>query len=98
MTINPISGLGGVTVPSAASYSTLTQASPTRAALLLNEAKQSETIEQRANDGDTAALTQLAEAEKQLIPIDSQQLLPPQIQPPPLSQQPAKGILIDVYD
>jgi hypothetical protein len=55
-------------------------------------------VAQRANDGNPTALAQLAEDEKQRIPIDSQQLLPPTIEPPSPAHEPGKGILIDVYD
>jgi len=98
MAIDPISQVGGVTSPSVAEYAAMTHTTPAHAELLLSQAKESETLEQRANDGDPAALTQLAEAEKQLIPIDSQQLLPPSIEPASPAHEPGKGILIDVYD
>jgi hypothetical protein len=97
MFIDPISSVGGVTVPSVAAYAAETHTTPAHAELVLTEKKQSESVEERANDGDPAALTQLAENEKQAIPIDSQQLQPPAIEPEPAGHAPGKGILIDVY-
>jgi hypothetical protein len=99
MAIEPIGSVGGVALPVIpAEFGHLADGSAAQLALAQALAKESQTIEQRANDGDPIALAQLAEDEKRLIPIDSQQLLPPPLEHPTGAHEPGKGILIDIYD
>jgi hypothetical protein len=104
MQIEPISSVGGVSVPAVSPVEPPTESghpanqSPAQLALAEAHAKESQTLEQRASDGDPIALAQLAEDQKQITPIDSQQLLPPHPQHPPGAHEPGKGNLIDIYD
>ena len=99
MAIEPISGLGGVSVPTQlpGSYVLVPDTSPAHVALTLELAKESETLEQRANDGDPIALSLLAQDAKLLVPIDSQQLLPPPLEHSG-AYEAGKGILVDIYN
>jgi hypothetical protein len=99
MQIQPISNVGGVSVPAVpAEYGHLADGSPAQIALAQALAKESETVEQRASDGDPIALAQLAEDEKRLTPIDSQQLLPPPLEQTVRANETGKGIRIDIYE
>lgn len=99
MAIQSISNVGGVAVPLvAAEFGHLADGSAAQLALAQALSKESETVEQLASDGDPIALAQLAEDEKRLIPIDSQQLLPPPLEHPTGAHESGKGILIDIYD
>jgi hypothetical protein len=99
MAIEPISNIGGVAVPVIPpEYAHLAGGSAAQVNLAQALAKETQTTEQRANDGDPIALAQLAEDEKNLIPIDSQQLLPPPLEHPTGATEPGKGNIIDIYD
>ena len=100
MEIEPISEIGSVAASSAfaAEYSHLSHASPSEVALAQAQAKEQETTEQLAKDGDPLAQVQLTNEEQRLIPIDEQHILPANLAHEPGAHEAGKGDLIDIYD
>jgi hypothetical protein len=99
MEIEPISRVGGAALPVVlpGADSQLSGSAAVAAALDEGLKVESETLEQRAENGDLIALEQLASDEKQMIPAASQQLLPAQPQQSP-AHEAGKGDIIDIYD
>ena len=95
MELDPISGVGGLAALPA-EHAASPHASPSQTALSEAKAREAETPEQLAADGDPIAIAQLAQAEDRLTPTRSQHLQP--AAHPAGAHEAGKGDLIDVYD
>ena len=97
MEIKPISELSGLSeIPAGQGH--LTHESPPQIALAQAKTNEAKTVEQLAEEGDPLAVNQVAQEDKELIPITSQHLLAPHLEHLPGAHEDGKGELIDIYD
>jgi hypothetical protein len=99
MEIEPISRVGGAASPMfLPAVHNPPQTSAAQTALGDARLIESETLEQRASDGDLMAIEELANDEKNSTPIDSEQVLPSHSQSSSPAHEAGKGDIIDIYD
>jgi len=99
MEIEPIGAIGEVSASlTVAADLPLAHPSQSQVAITEANAREAETTEQLAEDGDPIAEAKLAGEEKQHTPLNAQTLLPAHLENLVGAHEAGKGDLIDTYD